>query len=277
MRRLGPGQRLGSVVVWGVVAFNVLLFGWLILSSVKTTRAIFLNPWSLPAGFEFGNYVTAWSESKFGAAAINTVLVVGASAAAIVVVAAPAAYALSRVTSRLNGPLTLTFAVGMGIPFQVILIPLFVLMQRLGLVNSLVGLFIIYTALSLPFTIILLTGFFGSLPVELEEAASLDGASPSRTFLTIMLPLARSGLVTAFLLNAIGLWNETFIALVFLQTADRQTLSLALLGFMQRQQYNGADWGGLFAGVTILVLPMALLYFWLGRRIIEGLTLGAGK
>ncbi len=102
-------------------------------------------------------------------------------------------------------------------------------------------------------------------------------AREMRTFVTIMLPLVRSGLITAFLLNVIGLWNETFIALIFLQSANNQTLSLALLGFMQRQQYNGADWGGLFAGVCILVVPTLLLYMWLGRRIVEGLTLGAGK
>lgn len=274
---VGPGVRVGRLTLWIVVVFNVLIFTWLLMSSFKDTREIFLNPWSLPSRLEFGNYSTAWVASKFAAAAINTVVVVAAASVLIVVIGAPAAYALSRVTSRWVGPLTAAFAIGMGIPFQVVLIPLFVVMSRLGLVDSLVGLTVLYVALSLPFTVILLTGFFGTLPLELEESASLDGASSVRTFITIMLPLARTGLLTAFLLNAIGLWNETFIALVFLQSSDRQTLSLALLGFMQRQQYNGADWGGLFAGVVILVTPMVVLYLWLGRRIIEGLTLGVGK
>ena len=102
-------------------------------------------------------------------------------------------------------------------------------------------------------------------------------STSARTFVSIMLPLVRSGLITALMLNLIGLWNETFIALVLLQSSDKQTLSLALLGFMQRQQYNGADWGGLFAGVCILVLPTLAVYAWLSRRVIEGLTLGSGK
>jgi N-acetylglucosamine transport system permease protein len=275
--RLGLGQRLGAVLVWLVVAFNVALLVWLVASSLKTTRAIFDNPWSLPTDLELGNYARAWSDSKFGAAAINTVAVVVVAGLLIVGFAAPAAYALARGAARVGQAVTALLAVGMGIPFQVIMIPLFVMIQRLNLVNSLTGLVLIYVATSLPFTVILLTGFFRTLPSEMEEAAALDGAGVIRTFVTIMLPLVRSGLITAFLLNVIGLWNETFIALIFLQSAEKQTLSLALLGFMQRQQYNGADWGGLFAGVCILILPTLLLYVWLGRRIVEGLTLGAGK
>lgn len=115
------------------------------------------------------------------------------------------------------------------------------------------------------------------MPDEIEEAAAIDGASMPRSFWSIMLPLARPGLITALILNAITLWNETFLALIFLQSADKQTLPLALLGFLAKQQYSGADYGGLFAGVVILVAPTLLLYVWLSRRIIEGLTLGAGK
>lgn len=277
VRRTGIGQRIGAGLVWLVVALDVALLLWLVTSSLKTTRAIFDNPWSIPIHLDFENYTRAWNESRFGAAALNTVFVVVAAAVLIVVLAAPAAYALARGAARSGQLVTALLAVGMGIPFQVILIPLFVLLQHLQLVNSLNGLILVYVATSLPFTVILLTGFFRTLPSSMEEAAALDGAGVLRTFVTIMLPLVRSGLITAFLLNAIGLWNETFIALTFLQSADKQTLSLALLGFMQRQQYNGADWGGLFAGICILVLPTLLLYIWLGRRLIEGLTLGAGK
>lgn len=277
VRRTGAGQRVGAMLVWLIVAFDVALLLWLVASSLKSTRAIFDNPWSIPTHLNFGNYQRAWSESRFGAAALNTVFVVVTASVLIVVLAAPAAYALARGAARSGQLVTAVLAVGMGIPFQVILIPLFVMLQHLHLVNSFNGLILVYVATSLPFTVILLTGFFRTLPSEMEEAAALDGAGVIRTFATIMLPLVRSGLITAFLLNAIGLWNETFIALIFLQSAGKQTLSLALLGFMQRQQYNGADWGGLFAGVCILVLPTLLVYIWLGRRIIEGLTLGAGK
>lgn len=275
--RLSPPQRVGAAVVWLVVLGNLGILLWLAASSLKSTRAIFDDPWSLPTTLEWGNYARAWSESRFGAAALNTLLVVAAASVLIVALAAPAAYALARAGHRASGTVTAALAVGMGIPFQVIVIPLFVLLQRFGLTNSFAGLVLVYVGTSLPFTVILLTGFFRGLSSEMEEAAALDGAGAWRTFASIMLPLVRSGLVTALMLNLIGLWNETFIALVLLQSSDKQTLSLALLGFMQRQQYNGADWGGLFAGVCILVLPTLLVYAWLSRRVIEGLTLGSGK
>lgn len=275
--RLSPLQRVGALLVWLVVAGNVAILLWLAVSSLKSTRAIFDNPWSLPSQLEWGNYARAWSESRFGAAALNTLLVVGVASVLIVALAAPAAYAIARGGHRAGGAVTAALAIGMGIPFQVIVIPLFVLLQRVGLTNSFAGLVLVYVGTSLPFTVILLIGFFRGLSSEMEEAAALDGAGAWRTFVLVMLPLVRSGLITALMLNLIGLWNETFIALVLLQSSEKQTLSLALLGFMQRQQYNGADWGGLFAGVCILVLPTLLAYAWLSRRVIEGLTLGSGK
>ncbi len=275
--RTSAGQRVGAALVWILVGLNLLVIAWLVMSSLKSTREIFDNPWAVPSTLDWGNYARAWSQSRFGAAALNTLLVVAAASVLIVALAAPAAYALARGASRASGAVTIVLAVGMGIPFQVILIPLFVFLQRIGLTNSFGGLILVYVGTSLPFTVILLSGFFRSLAAEMEEAAALDGAGVVRTFFSIMLPLVRSGLITALMLNLIGLWNETFIALVLLQNADKQTLSLALLGFMQRQQYNGADWGGLFAGVCILILPTLLVYVWLSRRIIEGLTLGSGK
>jgi N-acetylglucosamine transport system permease protein len=276
-RRRRRRPRPGLVAVWLLVAFNVLVVVWLLLASLRDHSAIFQSPWGLDTLGELANYATAWSGSNFGRATLNTVVLVGAASVAIVALAAPAAYVLSRSRVRIAAPLAVFFAIGIGIPFQVIVIPLFVLVSEINLVNSLLGLFVLYVALSLPFTVFLLTGFSASIPNEMEEAAALDGASPWKTFTKVMLPLSRPGLITALILNAIGLWNETFIALVFIQDTDKETLSLALLGFLTKQQYAGADYGGLFAGVAILVIPMIALYVWLGRRIIEGLTLGAGK
>ncbi|MEV0663560.1 carbohydrate ABC transporter permease [Spirillospora sp. NPDC050365] len=250
---------------------------WMVLNSLKSTRAVFSDPWGVPADPRWDNYTRAWQASDFGVATLNTVMVVVGTAVATIVLAAPAAYALSRLLSRWNAGLTVFFALGLGIPAQVMILPLYVMMNRLYLVDSLVGLWILYVATSMPFTVFFLTGFFGSLPRELEEAAALDGASPNRTFWQIMLPLARSGVVTALILNIIQHWGETLFALIFLQSEHKATLSIALLGFLQRMQYNGADWGGLFAGVCTVVLPLLVCYVWLGRRIIEGMTLGSLK
>ncbi|MGW0522745.1 carbohydrate ABC transporter permease [Crossiella sp. NPDC003009] len=276
-RERQPLRAAGLGLVWLLVAFNIGVLGWMLIAALREHTAIFRQPWGLDSFGEFGNFVRAWVDSNFGQAAINTVVVVAAASIVVVLVCAPASYVLSKTRTRLSGATAVFFAMGIGIPVQVIVIPLYVLMQELGLINNLFGLFVLYVALSVPFTVFLLTGFFGSLPDEIEEAAAIDGAGSVRTFVQIVLPLARNGLLTALMLNVIGLWNETFIALVFIQNTDKNTLSLSLLGFLQTQQYAGLDYGTLFAGVSILVLPMVAIYVWLGRRIIEGLTVGAVK
>ncbi len=278
LRHAGWIERIGGGgLAWAFAIFNIAVAVWMVLASLKSTREIFGSPWALPTQWLWANYKTAWAVSNFGPAFLNTVLLVVGTGAATIALAAPASYVLSRVAHRLSGALTVFFAVGLGIPAQAITLPLFVLMNQLGLVDSLPGLWLLYTATSMPFTVFFLTGFFGSLPGALEEAAALDGASPWRTFWQVMLPLARSGIITALILNIIQHWGETLFALIFLQTERNQTLSLALLGFLQRMQYNDADWGVLFAGVCTVVLPVLACYVWLGRRIIEGMTLGSVK
>lgn len=275
--RPGPVKILGVPFIWLFVAFNFFVLFWMIMSSLKTSSEIFDVPWNLPGAFQWQNYAIAWRDGNFGSAVFNTVAITIGTAVATIAIAAPAAYVLSRFKLISAGPFTMYFAIGIGIPAQLIILPLYAIMNQMGLVNSLWGLWVLYVATSLPFAVFFLTGFFGSLPGELEEAAMLDGASALQTFWIIMLPLARSGLVTLIILNMINHWNETIFALVFLQTDDRLTLPVALLNFMKTMQYNNANWGGLFAGVCVLVLPILAVYLWLGRQIIEGMTLGADK
>lgn len=275
--RIHLGQKISSAIVWLVVAFNLVLVALVLLSSFKTTTEVFQSPLRLPAVWRFGNWADAWSGSGFGRAALNTVVLVVLTSIAIVLISAPAAYALARSGARGSRSMTTFFVLGMGIPPQVIVIPLFLELASLHLVNSLTGLGLVYLGSSLPFTVYLLTGFFRSLPDELEEAAMLDGAGAVRTFLKVMLPLARSGLVTALMLNAVGLWNEVLMAIVFIQSDSKFTLSLALMALLSRIQYSGADYGLLFAGISIMILPMLLLFLWLRRQVIEGMTLGMGR
>ncbi|MGH3860891.1 carbohydrate ABC transporter permease [Actinokineospora sp.] len=272
---------LGMAFVWPFTAFNILVLYWLLTATFKTPIEIFTKPFALPyqwfeRGDPFRNLTYAWNNAGFGRAFLVTVVLVAVSSVAIVLVSAPAAYALTRLGVRGSNGLTNFIAIGMGIPFQTVVIPLFIGMAKLNLTNSLFGMFLVYVALSIPFTVFLLTGFFRSLPDELEEAASIDGASPLRTFFSIMLPLARGGLITALILNAIGLWNETLLALVFLNENANFTLARALFSFYGAASYQ-SEYGGLIAGVAIVVLPMLVLYVLLARRIITGLTLGAGK
>lgn len=276
------GLCIAFVVAWA--AFNIALLGWVILGSFKGGSSVFSRPFELPEVFGFANYVSAWASSTLGVGFLNSVVLVTLASALTVLLAACAAYALARTNVRTAGPLTTFFAVGLGIPLQVVIVPLFVLMNSLsatayqlfGWWDSRISLFLLYVATSLPFAVFLLTGFFRSLPTEVEEAAALDGAGPVRVFFSIMWPLARPGLTTALLLTGLGLWNETLLALVFITDDQQTTLPRALLGLYGTMQYT-SDWGGLFAGIIIVLLPMILIYAVLGRRLVDGMTLGTGK
>ncbi len=276
--------RLARIPVWAWVGFNVALLGWLALTSLKPSREIFDNPFSLPTGVEAANYDSAWTVSELGQGFINSLFIVAIASVAVVALAAPAAYMLTRSTTWTASPLTTFFAVGMGIPLQAVIIPIFVMTTQIssfandtfGWWDDRISLTIVYIAMSLPFTVFLLTGFFRTLPEDLEEAAALDGATGLRTFVRIMLPLAQPGLITALILNIVSLWNETLLALILITDNEQYTLPQALLGLYQTMQYT-SNWGGLFAGVVIVVVPILAIYLWLGRRIIEGLTVGSGK
>ncbi|WP_205856390.1 carbohydrate ABC transporter permease [Phytoactinopolyspora endophytica] len=247
----------------------------MLISSFKTTREVFLDPWGLPSALRWENYVEAWNSANIGEGVLNSMLLVGVSGVATIILAAPAAYALSRFGNRGSSTLTVIFVLGLGVPAQAIFIPLYIAFDRLGLINSLTSLQLIYTGTGLPFAVFLLTAFFRTLPRDIEEAAVIDGASTWYTYSRIMLPLARSGIITVFMLQAIGHWGETFFALMVLQ--DKHTISLALLEFMKAMQYTGARWSVLFAGLSLVVLPLIVLYVWLGSRIVEGIAAGYGK
>lgn len=270
------------VVLWCV--FNLALLGWVGLNSFRGGSTIFSHPLGLPTVFNFDNYVSAWTRSDLGSGFLNSVGLVLICTAITVVVAAMAGYVLSRTRVPSAGPLTSFFAIGLGIPVQVVIVPLWVAMNRIsqfaydyfGWWDERISLGMLYVATSLPFAVFLLTGFFRSLPTDLEEAAALDGASAWTTFARVMAPLARPGLVTAAMLTAMGLWNETLLALVFITDNEKYTLPQSLLGLYGTMQYT-SDWGGLFAGIVIVVIPTLILYALLGRRLVEGMTMGAGK
>jgi len=269
-------RALGIALLWGWVGFSLLAFAWVVLSSLKTNQEFFGSVWSLPATLRFDNYVRAFVSSDFGIYLFNTVLVVGASTLLVLALATPAAYVLSRIPFRGSRAISSTFMLGLGIPVQVIMIPLFFLLFRFQLINSLVGLVLAYAVVQLPFTVFLLSGFFVTLPTEMEESAAIDGASRLQTFMRIMVPLAMPGIITAAIFNVVFIINEFLLALVLLQDNDLYTLSLGLFALYGNMRYTG-DWVALFAGFTIVMLPSLIAYLLLSRRIMEGLTLGATK
>jgi len=262
------------VGIWSL--FTVFVLVWVSLSSLKTNLQVFKEAWKLPTELHFENFVKAWSVMRFSNYFLNSTLVVLISVVLILMVSAPASYILSRIKFKGNNIISMIFTAGMGIPFPLLFIPLFVIMAGLKLIDNLAGLTIIYVSLSIPFTVYILTGFFSSLPTELEEAAIMDGCKDYEVFLKIMLPLASPGLITAAIFNFIGLWNEYQLALVFINSDQNRTISLGLYSLSNSMQYTG-DWVGLFAGIVIIMVPTIILYIFLSEKMIAGITMGASK
>lgn len=256
--------------------FTIFAISWISLASFKTNREIFREPFKLPAEMQWENYVNAWNSVRLGEYLANSIVIVGISLVVLMVVSAPAAYVLSRFKFRGSNLLISVFAAGMGIPYPLLFIPLFALLTFLRVINTLPGLIIVYVSLSIPFTVFLLTGFFATLPKELEEAAIIDGCTSFQAFQKVMLPLASPGILTATIFNGIGLWNEYQLALVFISNQDVRPLSLGLYAIKNAMQYTG-DWPGLFAGVVIIMVPTIFLYIFLSEKMISGITMGAVK
>ncbi|MEV4400182.1 carbohydrate ABC transporter permease [Nonomuraea sp. NPDC049607] len=277
--------RLTAVALWAWVAFNLALVAWVGLQSLKSSGEVWLHPFALPASPAWENYDSAWQAGQFSAAALNSVVLTALGSFLIVAIAAPAAYALSRSSRRIAGPITGFFAMGLSIPLQTMAIPIVVAKLSVytfmedwvtGWWDNRITLLVFEVVLSLPFAVFVLTGYFRSLPKEVEEAAELDGAGPLTSFVRVIAPLARPGLTTVLVLNVIGLWNSTLLVLIITPLPEERTLPAALLNLYSTMQYS-SDWGGLFAGIVILIYPMVILYIWLGRRVVEGMTAGIGK
>lgn len=263
------------ILISWCISVGMLLY-FMIISSFKTNRTVFRQLWSLPEKLNLANFQNAWYNLNFSRYTFNSVFVVTISIALIIIISAPASYALTRMKMRSAQPITFFYLAGMGIPVQLLFIPLFKIMASLHLVDTLSGLIIIYTTLSIPFTVFLLTGFFLTIPSELEDAAYIDGCNEFQTFFKIMVPMATPGIVTAAIFNFIGLWNEYMLALIFTTGTKSRTLSLGLYSLYSSLQYT-SDWCSIFAGSVLVIIPTTIIFIVLSEKIISGITLGAIK
>ena len=279
-RQLGRGSvRLlvySVLILW--TAITLFGFTWVVLTSLKSNRELFTikSIWGLPEVLQWENYVRAWTRSKMGNFLLNSVLVSTASVLLINLVGSMAAYVLARFRFAGNRLILGGFILGSAIPLQLIAVPLYLMFNDLGLLDSLVGLTMVYVAVSLPFTVFVLTGFFKSIPTALEEAAVLDGASEYGVFWHVMLPLATPGVTTVTIFNFLGVWNEYLLALMLINETDKMTIPLGLYNLQVVQEY-AADFTGLFAGFVIMLLPTIAAFIVLQERISRGMTVGALK
>jgi N-acetylglucosamine transport system permease protein len=262
------------LAVWGILVVYPL--AWNVIASLKTNTEILENPWSLPRHLTLVNYVNAFTRARMGAFAVNTVIVTALSLCILLVLAVPTAYAISRFRFPGNRALHTLYLAGLFIQPIFILVPLFLLMNRLHMDDNRFWISVVYAAGQLPFSIYLLIGFLKGIPKDFEQSAMIDGCGHYRTLLSIIVPLSRPGIVTVCIFSFFGFWNEYAMALTLLSTETKKTLSIGLANLMEIQRY-ATDWGALFAGLVIVLAPTVLLYTFTQKRLTEGLQMGGLK
>lgn len=261
---------------------------WVFMASIKENSEFYGNPWALPAGFYFKNFADAWSKARMGEYLMNSVLVTGLALVILLAVALPAAYALSRFRFKLRGTFQTLFMAGLFINVNYIVVPIFLMLVDgdrflkgiLGqgfLLNNVFILALIYAATALPFTIYLLSGYFSTLPHDFEEAAYMDGAGYGRTMVQIIFPMAQPSIITVILFNFLSFWNEYIIAMTLLTDPNgAKTLPVGLMQLTQAQQ-SAAQFGQLYAGLVLVMLPTLILYICAQKKLTQGMTLGGLK
>ena len=262
------------LLVWGLLTALPLL--WAVLSSFKTDAEILGDPWGLPAQLRFDNWARAWSHAHIGQYFLNSVVVVAGSLTLTMLLGAMAAYALARYDFPGNRLVYFLFVGGMMFPVVLALVPLFFVVRNLGLHNTLPGLMLVYAAYSLPFTVFFLTAFFRTLPTSIAEAGLIDGCGPFGLFFRVMLPMARPGLVSVGIFNFLGQWNQYLLPVVLMTEPDKRVLAQGLASLAISQGYRG-DWSALFAGLTLAMLPVLVVYLLFQRQVQAGLSAGLLK
>lgn len=275
--RLLPGYFI--ILTW--VALTLWLLIWVLTASFASTKEIFSGKSMLfPSGLHFENYVKAWKTQNVSNFFTNSLIYSLLSCSLLLLIGAPCAYALSRFRFFGNRLVQNSFASAMGVPVIMVVLPLFVLISRSGLLNYEIGnrgvLIFLYVGMNIPYTVIFLMTFFANLSRSFEEAAAIDGCPPAKTFRLIMLPMAQPGLITVTIFNFINIWNEYFLSLIFANNDRMRPVAVGLFSMITSMRYTG-DYAGMFAAVVIVFLPTFVLYLFLSERIIRGVTAGGVK
>jgi len=263
---------------YAIALFFAAIFGfpliWMIYSSFKPSKDILKSIWSLPVTPSFNGYLQIFNSSNFGTYYQNSIMMVLISVPILIFVSSAAAYAFARVRFRGRTAVFYLFLAGTMIPVHVTLIPLFIMMRDIGLLGKIPAMAFPFVGFSLPTSIFILRGFFEALPIEVEEAARMDGCSTFRIFRSIALTLASPALVTVIILSVVGAWNEYLFALTFVgSNNDAYTLPLGIVSIVRSLGVTQYD--KMFAGLTIAALPVLIFYFLAQRTIIKSLTAGA--
>ena len=267
-----------NIVIY--IVFVIFLFiclyplYFVLVSSFKDNTSIFQNPIAFPASFRFDNYVRALVDGHIALYFRNSLILTASTLLVVFFVGSIASYILAKFKFRLRSAIYLLFISGLMIPIQSTIIPLSYTFGMFHLKNSYPVLILLFTAFQLPITILIVTGFMKSIPVEFEEAAVMDGASVGNVFFKIILPLAMPGIVTALTFDFLNVWNNLLFPLVFISDQNMQVIATGLLSFFS--QFT-SDYGGLMAAIAISIFPPIVMYMLLQEKVEKGLTAGGVK
>ncbi|MEZ5084711.1 MAG: carbohydrate ABC transporter permease [Tessaracoccus sp.] len=265
--------RAAGLALWLIIALFPLY--WILMTSFKPANQIAEYPvryW--PRVFSLENYSRLFNQTVFGHAIVNSIIVSMAAAAVATLIALLSAYVLSRFHFRGKGAVMLAFLVTQMIPAFIALGPLYQMFTNLGLVDSRFGLVLIYIAMTIPFSAIMLRGFFDNVPDSLEEAAMVDGCTRFSALWRVIVPVMGPGIIATFIFNFVNVWNELFLAVTLINTTERRTIPTALNSFIS--SFN-IEWGPMAAAAVLTILPTMVLFAFASRWIVEGLTAGATK
>ena len=261
------------VVLLGWSVLVIVPFVWALVASTKNSREIFGEPWSLPETARWDNFSSAWDKGV-GDYLVNSIVVVTGGVLLTMLLGSMIAYVLARYEFPGNRVVFYLFAAGMMFPVFLAIVPLFFVVQNLGMLSTYHGLILVYVAYSLPFTVFFMHAFFRTLPSEIAEAAVVDGCSHSGVFFRVMLPMAKPGLLSIGIFNVLGQWNQ-FVLPSFL-SPEKPVLAQGIATLLASQRYEG-DWGALFAALTVAMVPVVVVYLVFYRQIQAGLTSGTLK
>ena len=260
---------------------------WVFMASIKENSEFYRNPWALPEGFYFQNFIDEWESANMGSYMLNSVFVTVVAIFLLVIIALPASYVLARFKFKSSKFWNVLFMAGLFINVNYIVVPIFLMLndgdkwiyKTFGttfFMNNLFVLALVYAATALPFTIYLLSGYFKTLARDYEEAAYVDGAGYFRTMVQIIIPMAKPSIVTVILFNFLAFWNEYIISMTLLTKPELKTLPVGLMNLMAAQR-SAVQYGKMYAGLVIVMLPTLILYMCVQKKLTQGMTVGGLK
>lgn len=261
-----------------VLAFFTFIFLYpiflMITSSFKTNLEIFTSPLSLPESFSLANYIEVWHVVSFSDYIWNSIIVSAASVFIVLFVSSMAGFYLARYSFKWNPFILLFFMIGLMLPMKLAVIPLYMLMLKLGILDTLFALIFVYVAGGIPFAVFIFYGFFRTVPQALEDSARLDGCNDFQVYYRIVLPIMKPAISIVGIVNLVNVWNDFFYPLIFIRSEEFKTIPLGMLTLFG--EYD-TEWNLLFSGLTLSSLPMIIAFLFASRQFMEGLTQGAVK